>query len=75
MQGYVVVGLAVGYGALTPVRAPYECGKGQRYCIPKPPKTPCRNVTVESLENGTFWSSSSEVWTAVMAMKSLENGI
>ncbi|KAF9663943.1 hypothetical protein SADUNF_Sadunf17G0104600 [Salix dunnii] len=33
------------------------------------------SFTVESLENGTFWSRSSEVWTAVIAVKSLENGI
>uniref|UniRef100_A0A6N2LMQ5 Uncharacterized protein n=1 Tax=Salix viminalis TaxID=40686 RepID=A0A6N2LMQ5_SALVM len=32
-----------GYGSLDPGKVPFQCGQGQRYCVPKPPKKPCSN--------------------------------
>uniref|UniRef100_A0A6N2LP93 Uncharacterized protein n=1 Tax=Salix viminalis TaxID=40686 RepID=A0A6N2LP93_SALVM len=41
-------------GALAPGNIPFNCGRGQRYCVRPPPKKPCRSVTVESLETEHF---------------------
>ncbi|KAF9663942.1 hypothetical protein SADUNF_Sadunf17G0104500 [Salix dunnii] len=41
VKGYGVVDLAVGNGALAPGNIPFNCGRGNRYCVPSPPKTPC----------------------------------
>ncbi|KAG5227126.1 hypothetical protein IMY05_017G0087300 [Salix suchowensis] len=32
------------YGALAPGNIPFNCGNGKRYCVPKPPKKPCRSL-------------------------------
>ncbi|KAF9663946.1 hypothetical protein SADUNF_Sadunf17G0104900 [Salix dunnii] len=57
------------YGPLQPLKSPFKCGKGERYCVGSTPKKPPPKipVTVETLENGTFWSRNSEMKAFLIA--------